>query len=109
MRLIIEYSTGSHDSYMEHVEPIIYESKKSFLADFEAAWGDVKPKDMYEYSPFKVGQHEFDHEYHRKLVSKKPDELMKYMDYEDPNNFDYEIILPEVFTLDEWFFEVEND
>lgn len=106
MRLILEYETGSHDTYMRHVEPVLYESKEKFLEDFSEEWKTCTSKDVYEYQTFKVGQKEFDHEDHRTFKFK--DDLPKYCDYENQDNYYFEIKFPEVYTVDEWFSEVEN-
>lgn len=109
MRLIIEYDHGSQDSYTEVVRPIIYESKDKFLQDFELEFNEIEVKDFYDYQFFTVGNYEFVHDEHRIVRFKGNQEYPNYLDYDHIENFAIDIKLPEVYTVDEWFDEVENE
>jgi len=109
MRLIIEYDHGSQDAYAEVVRPIIYESKDKFLEDFESGFNKIEVKDLYDYQSFKVGGHEFSHDEHRIIKFKDHPDMPKYLDYGNVANSAFQIRLPEVYTVDEWFDEVENE
>jgi len=110
MRLVIEYNHGYEDNYREQVIPINYESKEKFLDDFKNSWEKVEIKEMYAIDDdFMVGKYKFYHEQHRLETFKDFVKLPpKYLDYEDPDNFTFDIVLPLVYTVDEWFDEVEN-
>lgn len=104
IRLIIRYSHGIYDTHTKVTNPIIYESKEQFLADFEDTWKKCQPKDIYDSVKFTVGEYEFWHEEHRSIGWKVADQ--GYWTCQDPGNYSYLIELPEVLTIDEFFEEM---
>ena len=109
MRLIVEWEYGNSVHGGINRVPIIYESKEKLLNDFQKKWDQIIVTDLYEGHSFRVAGIEFLHDDMRNTKFKNHPEVPKYMDYEDVNNFEFEIIYPNVYTVDEWFDEAEND
>ncbi|PCJ96664.1 MAG: hypothetical protein COA52_01305 [Hyphomicrobiales bacterium] len=94
MRLICEYQTTTEVEAWNHVSPFIYESAEAFIVHFEDKMKAYLAADSNkkEYI-FNLGG----------MIFECPDHF--YRDSDDK----CVINLPEIYTIDEWFYHVERN
>ena len=130
-RFVIQYSTGSYDSYTEHVRTLEAESKEAIIdAINEAIVGFVahnnRVKDFMETSPVNLRREKYNHpalvQWHKDWNEfvKEHGALLYDLDVfggslcvETTNGTTIAELFPgfEIYELDEWFEErkIEND
>ena len=101
MRLIVEWEYGEGDSYINYTLPVICENVDKFIQLYEEAWFECKStveSDYLHNYNFQVCGWEFNFEW-----------LCKVIYDQEMSPIDYGIIYPNVYTVDEWFSEAENE